>query len=71
MVTPDIITRKVFVVECKLCRRNVPAGVQEFPFKPVAVIYPPCGVRRAYLPSELFLGRVNNLVAKQNRQKGR
>jgi hypothetical protein len=25
--------RKQFVVECKRCRRDVPAGVQDFPFQ--------------------------------------
>jgi hypothetical protein len=29
--------RKVFVVECKRCRRDVPAGVKEFSFRSIVV----------------------------------
>jgi hypothetical protein len=35
--------RKLFVVECKRCRRDVPAGVKEFPFQPLVVTCPLCG----------------------------
>ena len=51
-----VITRKQFVVSCKRCRREVPAGVSEFPFQPVAVNCPLCGEIRRYLPSEAYLG---------------
>ena len=57
--------RMLFVVECKRCRRDVPAGVQEFPFQSIVIICPLCGEQRRYLPSEVFLGRPNQLVAKQ------
>jgi hypothetical protein len=59
--------RKLFVVECKRCRRNVSAGVQEFPFRSIVVCCPLCGERRQYLPSDVYLGRQNQLVAKQAR----
>jgi rRNA maturation endonuclease Nob1 len=59
--------RKLFVVECKRCRRNVAAGVQEFPFQSIVVFCPLCGERRQYLPSDVYLGRLNQLVAKQAR----
>jgi predicted nucleic-acid-binding Zn-ribbon protein len=59
--------RKLFVVACKRCRRNVAAGVQEFPFKSIVVSCPLCGERRQYPPSEVFLGRPNQQVAKQVR----
>jgi hypothetical protein len=57
--------RRLFVVECKRCRRDVPSGVKEFPFKSILVACPLCGEQRRYLPSQVFLGRPNQLVAKQ------
>lgn len=61
--------RKLFVVTCKRCRRDVPAGVGEFPFQSIAVSCPLCSEQRRYLPSEVFLGRVDRLVIHQNRTK--
>jgi len=63
--------RKLFVVECKRCRRNVAAGVQQFPFRSIVVFCPLCGERRQYLPSDVYLGRPNQLVAKQARTGSR
>jgi hypothetical protein len=63
----SITTRKVFVVTCKRCRRDVPAGLKEFPFQSIAIECPLCGERRQYLPSEIFLGRANRLVTHQHR----
>ena len=57
--------RKQFVVECKRCRRDVPSGVKDFPFQSITVACPLCGELRRYLPSEVFLGRLHPLVAKQ------
>ena len=57
--------RKLFVVECKGCKRDVPAGVPVFPFQSIVVTCPLCGEQRRYLPSEVLLGRPNHLVAKQ------
>ena len=59
--------RKLFVVECKRCRRDVPAGVPEFPFQSIVVVCPLCGEQRRYLPSEVALGTPHHLVAKQAR----
>jgi RNase P subunit RPR2 len=59
--------RKLFVVECKRCRRAVPTGVKEFPFQSIVVYCPLCGEQRRYLPSEVVLGRPHHLVAKQAR----
>jgi hypothetical protein len=57
--------RKQFIVACKGCRWDVPSGVKEFPFQSIVVICPLCKEQRRYLPSEVFLGRPNHLVAKQ------
>ena len=57
--------RKQFVVTCKGCRRDVPSGVKEFPFQSIVVTCPSCKEQRRYLPSDVFLGRPNHLVAKQ------
>ena len=63
--------RKTFVVTCKRCRRDVPSGREKFPFQSVAVACPLCGELRRYLPSEVFLGRPDQLVARQQRTGGR
>jgi hypothetical protein len=62
--------RKQFVVTCKRCRRDVPTGVEEFPFQSITVTCSLCGEQRKYLPSELFLGIQNHLVTKQTRAEG-
>jgi hypothetical protein len=59
--------RKTFVVVCKKCRRDVPTGVSEFPFQSIVVVCSLCGEKRRYLPSEIFLGRVDQLVHHQRR----
>jgi predicted RNA-binding Zn-ribbon protein involved in translation (DUF1610 family) len=63
--------RKTFVVTCKECRRDVPSGLREFPFQSVAVECPLCGELRRYLPSEVCLGRPDQLVTRQQRTGGR
>jgi len=63
--------RKQFVVTCKRCRRDVPSGVDEFPFQSVVVTCPLCGEQRKYLPSEVFLGQQNHLVMKHARADAR
>jgi hypothetical protein len=65
------IERRHFVVTCKRCRRNVPSGREEFPFQSVAVECLLCGELRRYLPSEVFLGRADQLVTRQQRAGGR
>lgn len=60
--------RKTFVVTCKRCRRDIPTGVREFPFQSITVVCCLCGELRRYLPSELFLGKVDQLVLHQNRR---
>ena len=59
--------RKVFVVTCKRCRRDVPTGIKEFPFQSITVGCPLCGETRRYLPSEVLLGKPHHLVTKQMR----
>jgi len=63
--------RKIFIIAYKRCRRQVPIGLNEFPFQSVAVECCLCGERRRYLPSEIFLGKPDHLVAQQNRAGGR
>jgi RNase P subunit RPR2 len=59
--------RKQFVVTCKDCHRAVPSGAKEFPFHSIEVACPLCGEKHRYLPSEVVLGRPNELVAKKQR----
>jgi len=64
-------TRKTFVVVCKKCRRDVPTGVAEFPFQSIIMECALCGEKRRYLPSEVFLGGVDQLVMRLKRAGGR
>jgi hypothetical protein len=65
------IERRLFVVTCKRCCLDVPSGRDEFPFQSAAVECPLCGELRRYLPSEVFLGRPDQLVTRQRRAGGR
>jgi RNase P subunit RPR2 len=69
MMAFGIQERKLFIVECKRCQRDIPAGVNQFPFQSIVVTCPLCGEQRRYLPSEVLLGRPNHLVAKQARKQ--
>jgi hypothetical protein len=64
---PSARRSKTFVVACKKCRRDVPTGAAEFPFQSIVVECPLCGEKRRYLPSEIFLGKVDQLVSRQKR----
>jgi hypothetical protein len=44
------------LVHCKDCGVSVPCDAREWPSLPVVVICPACGSKRAYRPSEVFLG---------------
>jgi hypothetical protein len=59
--------RKQFVVTCKRCRRDIPAGVKVFPFQSIIIACPLCGEQCRYSPSEVLLGRPHHLVEKQAR----
>jgi RNase P subunit RPR2 len=59
--------RKQFVVTCKDCHRAVPTGAKEFPFRSIEVTCPLCGEQHRYLPSEVILGRPNELATKKQR----
>jgi hypothetical protein len=37
-MTFGIQESKLFIVECKRCKRDVPAGVQDFPFESIAFL---------------------------------
>jgi hypothetical protein len=44
--------------------------VAEFPFQSIIVECALCGEKRRYLPSEVFLGRADQLLARQKRTGG-
>jgi hypothetical protein len=56
-------SRKQFVVLCKKCKRDVPAGVAKFPFQSIVVTCPLCREQRRYLPSETGLGFAHREVS--------
>lgn len=62
---------KIFVVDCKRCRRHVSAGVKDFPRDNIIVSCVLCGELRRYRPSEVFLGEEHYLVAEQRKQPRR
>jgi hypothetical protein len=55
-------SRKFLVVECKGCRRDVPAGLTDPPSGYIAVRGVLCGEHRRYLPTQVGLGYPNHLV---------
>jgi len=59
--------RRIYVVTCKRCRRDIPAGVSEFPFQSLVIQCPLCGEKRRYNPSEVFLGNPDHLIIHQAR----
>jgi RNase P subunit RPR2 len=59
--------RKQFAVTCKDCHQAVPTGVKEFPFHSIEVTCPLCGELRRYVPSEVFLGRPDQLAIRKQR----
>jgi hypothetical protein len=48
-----------FVVRCKHCAENIPAPVQTLPASWITVKCRLCGDLRAYLPTEIFQGRLS------------
>jgi hypothetical protein len=62
--------RKQFVVTSKGCRRDVPSRLVEFPFQSVAVKCPLCQELSRYRPSEIFIGKPDHLVTRQNSMTG-
>jgi hypothetical protein len=60
-----------FVVECKRCRRTVPAGITEWSYSAITVRCPLCGELRQYRPAEVYLGHVDQRVIQQWRAKKR
>ena len=59
--------RKQFIVTCKRCRLDIPAGVKVFPFQSIIIACPLCGEQLRYWPSEVLLGRPHPPVEKQAR----
>ena len=67
----QVLNRKIFVVRCKLCQRDVSAGCEAFPFQSITVECPLCGELRRYRPSDVFLGAPHLLVGVPQRQRQR
>ena len=58
-------SQRDFVVRCKRCGENVPAGVETLPASWIAAQCPLCGEHRRYLPTEVFQGRVSYALLKK------
>jgi len=58
---------KIFVVECKRCRRHIAANVTVFPPQNLRVDCPLCGEKRMYRPDEVYLGWQDQALGKQHR----
>jgi hypothetical protein len=48
-----------FAVTCKRCRETIPAPVLTLPDTWIIADCPLCGERRAYLPTDIFRGRLS------------
>ena len=51
-----------YAVRCKGCGENIPAPVRTMPDSWIITDCPLCGQRRAYLPPEIFRGRLSHLL---------
>lgn len=61
-----------FAVCCKRCRETITAPVMTMPDTWIVADCPLCGERRAYLPSDIFRGRLSHrLTRKPVRSDGR
>lgn len=58
-----------FLVTCKSCGRNVPVGIEEFPFHSIAVACRLCGHLQSYRPSEIIFGVADELVRMREQRK--
>ena len=47
-----------YVIRCKRCGENIPAPVETMPSSWIIAECPLCGERRAYLPPDIFKGRL-------------
>lgn len=54
-----------YVIRCKQCGRNIPAPVETMPDQYFVARCPLCGVRRNYLPADLFQGRLSYDLIRQ------
>jgi DNA-directed RNA polymerase subunit RPC12/RpoP len=59
------------VVTCKRCWREVPSGLRELRAQLRAVECPLCSEKRRYPPSEVFLGKANHHLKRQNQSGGK
>ncbi len=59
------VKREVFVVCCKRCARNIPAGVSEFPRTNLIVECGLCGELRRYRTSEVYLDKPDQLCSRK------
>ena len=60
--------QKIWVVQCKTCRRDVPARITQAPTSYIPVRCPLCREVRLYLPTEVGLGFVHFEVRKLFRE---
>lgn len=54
-----------FAIVCKSCRHNIPAPVETMPDAWILAECPLCGVKRRYLPADIFMGRVSHELRMQ------
>jgi hypothetical protein len=59
-----------FTLRCKGCGECIPAPVQTLPDTWIAARCPLCGAYRAYLPNEIFRGRLSWRLTPQQRRAG-
>jgi hypothetical protein len=52
-----------FTVACKRCQENIPAPIGTMPDTWIVALCPLCGESRAYLPTEIFRGRLSQRLA--------
>jgi hypothetical protein len=51
-----------YTIRCKECGESIPAPVETMPDTWIIAVCPLCGEKRAYLPPDIFRGRLSHLL---------
>jgi len=61
-----------YTISCKGCGENIPAPVQTMPDTWIVADCPLCGVKRRYMPTDIFRGKLSHkLIVKPLRPGAR
>jgi hypothetical protein len=56
-----LLRQRQTLVRCKVCQASIPSLTRGRPMLPTPVLCSVCGAKRAYRPSEVFIGTVRRI----------